>query len=243
MRLMKRPAILSLTTLFALASPALAHPHVFADIRSELMLAADGTVTGVRVQWTTDKAYAQVALEGMDTNGDGQYDDAELARLTEENLTALADYDYFVHFKFNGEKQAHGVAADGMQRYNPEDGRLTLVFTVPLRTPLDPHKGEVSLKVYDPEFYIDFEYVEEKPLLLSAAPPAAFAFFWIAACGWAANGTGVRPDTPSCTPSIFTAFVSASFSFAGSVLPVGSRKTPFASTRSSPATNESTRMY
>ncbi|MFO1034243.1 MAG: DUF1007 family protein [Hyphomicrobiales bacterium] len=169
---MKRPAILSLTTLFALASPALAHPHVFADIRSELMLAADGTVTGVRVQWTTDKAYAQVALEGMDTNGDGQYDDAELARLTEENLTALADYDYFVHFKFNGEKQAHGVAADGMQRYNPEDGRLTLVFTVPLRTPLDPHKGEVSLKVYDPEFYIDFEYVEEKPLLLSAAPPA-----------------------------------------------------------------------
>lgn len=146
---------------------AWSHPHVWADMRSQLVVGEDGNITGVRVEWTTDKAYARDALDGLDANGDGIYEPEELARLTDENLKALADYNYFVVFRFNGEVQKNGLAKDGNQTYNATDGRLTLTFTVPLEKPLDPKVGEVKLKVYDPEFFIDFEYVKERPLLIS----------------------------------------------------------------------------
>ena len=119
------------------------------------------------MQWTTDKVYAKDALSGMDTNNDGIYEPEGLARLTQENLSALSEYDYFVSFRFNGEKQKNGTAVDGNQIYNPSDGRLTLLFTLPLLTPLDPHQGTVQLKGYDPEFFIDFEYVKVTPLVIS----------------------------------------------------------------------------
>ena len=165
-----RIAALSVATgLWLSASTIMAwsHPHVWADMRSQLQIADDGKITGVRVEWTTDKAYAKDALDGLDANGDGIYEPDELARLTEENLKALAEYNYFVVFRFNGEVQKNGIAKDGNQSYNAADGRLTLTFTVPLATPLDPKAGEVKLKVYDPEFFIDFEYVKEHPLLIS----------------------------------------------------------------------------
>ena len=159
--------LMAIVFLIAGMSQAWSHPHVWADMRSQLQVAEDGTITGVRVEWTTDKAYAKDALDGLDTNNDGIYEPEELARLTEENLNALAGYDYFVVFRYNGEVQKNGIAKDGNQTYNTADGRLTLTFTVPLLQPLDPTKGEIKLKVYDPEFFIDFEYVKQHPLLIS----------------------------------------------------------------------------
>jgi len=146
---------------------AVAHPHVWADMRSELLVDEQGLITGARVEWTTDKAYAKDALGIYKKQADGSYDKEDLAKLTEENLSALADYGYFINFRFNGEKQKIGKAQDGLQTYNPATGRLTLLFSVPLLTLLDPAKGQVQLKVYDPEFFIDFEYVKEKPLLIA----------------------------------------------------------------------------
>jgi ABC-type uncharacterized transport system substrate-binding protein len=168
-----------LSTLFLVASlglcaqalPGWSHPHVWANMRSQLLVGEDEKITGVRVEWVLDKAYARDALDGLDTNHDGIYEPDELARLTEENLKALADYDYFVVFRFNSEAQKNGVAKDGNQTFNAADGRLTLTFTVPLLTPLDPKAGEVRLKVYDPEFFIDFEYEAERPLLISRKLP------------------------------------------------------------------------
>ena len=113
----------------AFAKPVAAHPHVWADMSSQLQISDDGKITGVRVQWTTDKVYAKEALTGMVTNSDGVYAPEELAKLTEENLSALSEYDYFVSFRFNGEKQKNGKAMDGNQTYNPKVGRLTLLFT------------------------------------------------------------------------------------------------------------------
>ena len=136
-------------------------------MRSQLVITDTGLITGVRVQWTTDKVYATDALDGFTAKPDGSYDAADLVKLTAENLDALSGYGYFIFFRLNGEVQKIGKPTDGLQTYNTKDGRLTLLFTVPLETPLDPHVGAVTLKVYDPEFFIDFEYVADKPLLIS----------------------------------------------------------------------------
>ena len=158
-------------TLFLQAAPSYAHPHVWADMHSQLVISDTGLVTGVRVQWTTDKVYAKDALDGFTAKPDGSYDAADLTKLTAENLDALSGYGYFIFFRLNGEVQKIGKPIDGLQTYNVKDGRLTLLFTMPLETPLDPHQGAVTLKVYDPEFFIDFEYVADKPLLISKPLP------------------------------------------------------------------------
>ena len=152
---------------FLQAAPSYAHPHVWADMRSQLVVSDTGLISGVRVQWTTDKVYAKDALDGFTVKPDGTYDAADLAKLTAENLDALSGYGYFIFFRMGGEVQKIGKPVDGLQTYNAKDGRLTLLFTMPLETPLDPHAGSVTLKVYDPEFFIDFEYVADKPLLIS----------------------------------------------------------------------------
>ena len=60
-------------------------------MHSDLVFASDGKVRGVDVEWTFDDTYAKEALDGMDTNGDGEYSQDELVPLTKENLEALKD--------------------------------------------------------------------------------------------------------------------------------------------------------
>nr|WP_246715199.1 DUF1007 family protein [Aestuariivirga litoralis] len=167
---MKR-VVLLLGFVLLQALPAAAHPHVWADMRSQLLISDDGMVTGVRVQWTTDKAYALDALDGFTPLADGTYSAEDMKKLTDENLDALKDYGYFIFFRFNGAPQKIGAPVEGAQTYDTTEKQLTLYFTVPLETSLDPRKGIIDLKVYDPEFYIDFEYIDDKPLLISKAIP------------------------------------------------------------------------
>jgi ABC-type uncharacterized transport system substrate-binding protein len=149
------------------SAAALAHPHQWIDMRSQLIVSDDGMVTGLRVEWKMDKGYTLEALDGLQKTADGNYSTADLQALTEENLGALKDYGYFVYFRSNDEKQPIGKAFDGLQTYDPKDKRLTLLFSVLLEKPLDPRQGPVTLKIYDPEYFIDFGYVDSKPILIS----------------------------------------------------------------------------
>ena len=71
------------------AAPAFAHPHVWIAMRSDVVFNAKGEVSGIAVEWTFDDGYAQVALDGLDTNGDGVYSQSELEPLTQENLIPI----------------------------------------------------------------------------------------------------------------------------------------------------------
>jgi ABC-type uncharacterized transport system substrate-binding protein len=155
--------------MLGLASAAAAHPHVWADMRSSVIVGPDGLISGVRVEWTFDEGYSAVATEGLDADGDGVYSDAELAPLTRLNLSSLKTYGYFVFMRMNGALQKFADPVDPGQAY--ANGRLTLRFTLPLQHPADPHGGTFALKVYDPEFFIDFEYAGTKPAAVIGTLP------------------------------------------------------------------------
>jgi ABC-type uncharacterized transport system substrate-binding protein len=140
----------------AVASRAEAHPHVWIDMQSSVVFTDEGLIKGVDVEWTFDDAYTQMALEGLDVDGDGMYSQDELAPLTKENIESLKDYEYFTVMRANGEQQKIGEVTDYGQIWS--NNKLTLHFQVPLVKPIDPRKEEFMLKVYDPEFFIDLEY-------------------------------------------------------------------------------------
>jgi ABC-type uncharacterized transport system substrate-binding protein len=125
----------------------------------------------VRVEWIFDKAYSKFATDGLDTNGDGIYSDGELEPLTRTNLAALKTYGYFIFMRLDGVVQKIGDAADAGQSF--AQNQLSLRFTIPLLNPIDPRTGQFMLKVYDPEFFIDFEYAKKIPVSVAGAIPAS----------------------------------------------------------------------
>ncbi len=151
------------------AAPAMAHPHVWIEMRSDVVFDDKGLITGLNLMWTFDDAYAQVALDGLDANADGVFTPQELEPLTKENLQSLKDYDYFTVMRFNGEKQSFGPIVESGQLW--ANNKLQLHFQLPLMTPVDPVKGEFVAKVYDPEFYIAIDYVKDDPVSVTGNMP------------------------------------------------------------------------
>jgi len=162
-----RPVLTSLLAYAALATPALAHPHVWITSKAEIMYQAD-KVAGVHHAWTFDAAYSAFVTQGLDKNGDGKLDSAELAGLAKENTASLAAFGYFTLLKANGLKQELGEPREPTMTF--EAGQVTLSFHLPLRTPALANKI-VMLEVYDPSFFVSFSIAEgEDAVRLAGAP-------------------------------------------------------------------------
>jgi ABC-type uncharacterized transport system substrate-binding protein len=156
--------LLKYIPLFILAAPSLAraHPHVWVEMRTSVVFSDTGMIDGINVEWSFDDAYAAEALTGMDANGDGEYSQEELKPLTKENMDSLKDYNYFTYMKADGKPLTAAEPINAGQTYNGK--KLKLHFQVPLQKPFDPHTGEFMVKIYDPEFFIAFDYAKEQPV-------------------------------------------------------------------------------
>ena len=161
---------LGLFILAASASAAAAHPHVWIFLQSQPVLNAEGNLVAVRQVWQFDEIYAQTAVEGLDTDGDGTYSDAELAPLATETITSLRELDYFLVVRQNGQKIPVATVTRGVETF--KDNILFLTLEVPLSAPVDPRKGEIEIKVYDPEYFIAFDYGENASFTLEGQLPA-----------------------------------------------------------------------
>lgn len=150
---------------------ARAHPHVWIEMQSDVVFTEDGLIKGVNLEWTFDDAYTQMALDGLDVDGDGLYSQSELAPLTKENIESLKDYEYFTVMRANGEQQKIGAVTDFGQIWS--NNKLTLHLQVPLEKPIDPKTQEFVLKVYDPEFFIAIDYAGDDPVDVVGKMPAA----------------------------------------------------------------------
>jgi len=159
--------LLLLAGAFALgAGPAQAHPHVWISSTSELMYAADGSITGVRHAWTFDDMFSTYVLQGIETRTKGVYSHEELAPLAQTNVESLKEFGFFTFAKADGKKQKFEEPVDYFMEYR--DSLLTLHFTLPLKTPVKAR--ELVVEVFDREFFIDFTFAEKDPVRLVGAP-------------------------------------------------------------------------
>ena len=86
-------AVLAVAACAGLAQDVHAHPHVWATVRSEILLDPNHQITGIRHAWTFDEFYSAMAVQGLDTNGDGVFSAEELKPLAEVNVTSLRGRD------------------------------------------------------------------------------------------------------------------------------------------------------
>jgi ABC-type uncharacterized transport system substrate-binding protein len=159
--------LLLLAWVFAFgAGAAQAHPHVWITASSEVVYAADGSVTGVRHAWTFDDMFSSYALQGIESRTKGVYSREELAALAQTNVESLKEFAYFTFAKADGKKEKFLEPVDYFLEY--KDEALTLHFTLPLKTPVKPK--ELALEVFDPSFFIDFKLADKDPVRLVGAP-------------------------------------------------------------------------
>ena len=144
--------------LLALAPQAQSHPHVWIQARAQALVNEQGEVIGIRNRWTIDEAYSQMASDGLDTNGDGEFSQAELEPLSRENLEAMADYEFFTYAYLNGEKITGSTAGNAHQFM--KNGELTLTFDVNFTKPINPNAGAFTFSVYDPSYFIEINMLE-----------------------------------------------------------------------------------
>src|ERR1051325_9959278 len=138
---------------------AQAHPHVWVTSSSELVYAADGSITGVRHAWTFDDMFTTYALQGIETKTKGVYSREQLAPLAKDNVENLKEFGFFTFAKADGKKQKFEEPIDYFLEYKNE--ALTLHFTLPLKAPVKAK--QLALDIFDPAFFIDFKFEEKDP--------------------------------------------------------------------------------
>lgn len=162
-----RILLLALLTL-VFAAPAQAHPHVWVTMKSEVIYAPDGTVTGIRHAWSFDDMFSTFATQGLESKEKGKFTREELAPLAKVNVESLKEYDYFTYATADGVKVP---MSDPLPEFwlDFKDQILTLNFTLPLKTPVKAKK--FSVDIYDPTIFVDFSFDKATPAHL-VDPPA-----------------------------------------------------------------------
>src|SRR6266705_6640070 len=163
-----RIVLCSVAWLLAVLGGAQAHPHVWVTMKSELIYAADGSVTGVRHAWAFDEMFSTFATQGLETKQKGLFTREDLKPLAEVNVNSLKEYDYFTHAKANGKKTAFVDPVDYWLEFT--DGVLILHFTLPLKSPVKAQA--LNLEIYDPTWFVDFAFADKDPVALVGAPAA-----------------------------------------------------------------------
>ena len=157
----------ALSAMAAFAAPVLAHPHVWVEARAEVLFGKDGKVDAIRNAWVFDEMYSAFAVQGLEKGGK-LATTADLATLAKSNVDDLKEYDYFTYAKAAGQKVKFGAPTDYSLEERP-DKRVVLHFTLPLAEPTKTGRF-MSVQIYDPTYFVDFELAPKDPLELAGAP-------------------------------------------------------------------------
>ncbi len=161
---MLKRLLLTLAAYAAFVVSTEAHPHLFSTMQTVVMTTADGKISGLRIRWNFDETYTQFSLEGLDVNNNGTYEPEEIKPLTDENIKSLVESKYFTAAKHGATEIPQGAVT--VYGQDMVDGKLSLWFELPFAAPVDPKAAAFEARIYDPDFFIGFDYLTEKPVLL-----------------------------------------------------------------------------
>ncbi|HVV61545.1 MAG TPA: DUF1007 family protein [Pseudolabrys sp.] len=145
-----------------------AHPHVWVTMKTELVYAPDGTITGVQHSWAFDDMFSVFATQGLESKTKGVFTREELAPLAKVNVDSLKEYGYFTYVTADGKKAELTDPQDGKYWLDYNDSILTLHFTLPFKQPLKAK--DLLIDIYDPTIFVDFEFAKDRPVSAANLP-------------------------------------------------------------------------
>jgi len=108
-----------------------------------------------------------MAMQGVDTNGDGILSKEELKPVVESMVDSLKPFDYFTYVHFVGVDKVLPLKAPERYSLDYDGNVLTLHFTLLLEEPVDASSQNVEVDVYDPSFYVAFGFAKDEPVKMA----------------------------------------------------------------------------
>ncbi len=154
-------AAMTLACGLGVASPVLAHPHVFIDTGVEAIFDDEGQLAALQVVWVYDEFYSMMAIDdyGLDPEFTGELTEDERVELAEIYSNWVEGYDGDLYALHAGER----VDLSGPLEVEADlnDGRITISLVRALEERLDPGVEPVTLRVYDPSYFTLYTIARE----------------------------------------------------------------------------------
>ena len=156
--------ILPVAALLAIApASAVAHPHVFADARLEVVAGADGNIQELHNIWRFDDVFSSQVLLDFDKNTNLVLDPPELEEIGRTVRASLEEFGYYTMLSQDGKPVA--VAKPDVINVDFKDGQLLMFFAIKPAAPM-PLKGKLTFGVYDPTLYASIDFPSDQDLVL-----------------------------------------------------------------------------
>ncbi|KQQ60992.1 MULTISPECIES: DUF1007 family protein [Rhizobium/Agrobacterium group] len=149
---------------------AMAHPHIFAEARMEIIEGADGNVQEVRNIWRFDEMFSASVVLDYDKNSDAKLDKEELAEIGATVHESLAEFSYYTFITQNG-KQVDFGKPDAIH-VDYKDNQVLMFFSVKPKAPLLA-KGTLTFGAWDPTLYTAIDFAKDSDIVIKGTHLAA----------------------------------------------------------------------
>ena len=145
-----------------------AHPHMWVDLKSQIVLHDDGGPSAINQEWLFDDFFSTALIEEASLHPDGI--EAGLRQEITEIMSNLQPYDYFTLVKRDGESLPLTWIGDATAEVR--GNRVLMRFTVTIEGPIDLVTQKFSYAIFDPTYYIEMFHAEGQTIAFEGGTPA-----------------------------------------------------------------------
>ncbi|MGX9522562.1 DUF1007 family protein [Vibrio mediterranei] len=132
-----------------------AHPHSWIDMQTTV-LGSEKAITGFKMRWAFDPMTTAYLFDGEDMTP--QHKQQTLDKLSKEVVGNMLGSHYFTYFLDSDGKTPIRYKAVQHSELTQSKGKAILSFTITLVHPYPFNNQTLSLKIFDPTYYIDMSW-------------------------------------------------------------------------------------
>ncbi len=145
-----------------------AHPHMWVDLKSRIVLHRDASPSAIQQEWLFDDFFSTALIEEAGLHPDGL--EAGLRGEISEIMMNLRPYDYFTLVKRDGVPMP--LKWVGEVTAEIRGNRVWMGFTVAIEGPVDLGTQKFSYAIFDPTYYIEMFHAEGETIPFDGRAPA-----------------------------------------------------------------------
>lgn len=139
-----------------LVTSAAAHPHMWVDLESRVMLNEEGRATAIKQVWLFDDFFSTAVIEDAGLHPDGV--DAGIQEEIDRIVTTLKPYNYFTLIKHGNRTLPLMFVGD--VTWEVIQNRIQMTFTVRIDDYIAIETRNFSYAIFDPTYYVEMAHLE-----------------------------------------------------------------------------------
>lgn len=150
------------------ATLATAHPHMWVDLESRIVLHDDASPAFIHQEWLFDDFFSTALIEEAGLHPDGV--GAGIQQQITEIMVNLQPYDYFTVIKRGDDTLPLALVGDVTAGIR--ENRVWMDFTVAIESHVDLVAQNFSYAIFDPTYYIEMFHREGETVAFDGDAPA-----------------------------------------------------------------------